>query len=82
MNKKTKLMFGDNMESLKKLPDNSIDSVVSDPPYPFMGSGSTGIAAQLEGFRFCGMELSEEYFKIAEARIDAYEQYRKFLKKK
>lgn len=48
---------------------------------PFMGSGSTGIAACLEGFRFCGMELSEEYFKIAEARIDAYEQYRKFIKK-
>ncbi len=31
--KKTKLMLGDNIESLKKLPDNSIDSVVTDPPY-------------------------------------------------
>jgi DNA modification methylase len=30
---KTKLMQGDNIESLKKLPDNSIDSVVTDPPY-------------------------------------------------
>lgn len=30
---KTKLMLGDNIESLKKLPDNSIDAVVSDPPY-------------------------------------------------
>jgi len=48
---------------------------------PFMGSGSTGIAAQLEGFRFCGMELDEDYFKIAEARINDYESYRKFLKK-
>jgi site-specific DNA-methyltransferase (adenine-specific) len=47
---------------------------------PFMGSGSTGIAAQLEGFRFVGMELDEDYFKIAEARIEAYEQYRKFIK--
>jgi site-specific DNA-methyltransferase (adenine-specific) len=47
---------------------------------PFMGSGSTGIAAQLEGFRFCGMEMDEDYFKIAEARIDNYEQYRKFIK--
>jgi site-specific DNA-methyltransferase (adenine-specific) len=36
---------------------------------PFMGSGSTGKAAALEGFRFVGCELSEEYFKIAEARI-------------
>lgn len=47
---------------------------------PFMGSGSTGIAAQLEGFRFVGMEMDPEYFKIAEARIDNYEKYKKFLK--
>lgn len=36
---------------------------------PFTGSGSTGKAATLEGFRFIGCELSEEYAKIAEARI-------------
>ena len=36
---------------------------------PFMGSGSTGCAAILEDFKFIGMELDEEYFKIAEARI-------------
>ena len=42
---------------------------------PFMGSGSTGIAALLEGFRFCGMEMDENYFKIAEARIKNYEKY-------
>jgi len=37
--KKVKLMLGDNISSLKKLPDNSIDSIVSDPPYglSFMG---------------------------------------------
>jgi DNA modification methylase len=48
---------------------------------PFMGSGSTGIAAQLEGFRFCGMEMDPDYFKIAEARINDFESYRKFGKK-
>jgi site-specific DNA-methyltransferase (adenine-specific) len=48
---------------------------------PFMGSGSTGIAALLEGFNFVGLELDEDYFKIAEARIENFEQYRKFLKK-
>jgi DNA modification methylase len=48
---------------------------------PYMGSGSTGIAAQLEGFRFVGMELDEDYFKIAEARINDFESYRKFIKK-
>jgi site-specific DNA-methyltransferase (adenine-specific) len=49
---------------------------------PFMGSGSTGIAAQLQGFRFCGMEMDGDYFKIAEARINDYEKYREFLKGK
>ena len=33
MSKRVKLMQGDNIESLKKLPDNSIDSVVTDSPY-------------------------------------------------
>lgn len=47
---------------------------------PFMGSGSTGVAAQLEGFRFVGMEMDNDYFKIAEARINNYEKYKKFLK--
>ena len=45
-----------------------------------MGSGSTGIAARLEGFRFVGMEMDGDYFKIAEARINSYEEYRKLLK--
>jgi site-specific DNA-methyltransferase (adenine-specific) len=36
---------------------------------PFMGSGSTGKAAVRGGFGFIGMELEEEYFEIAEARI-------------
>lgn len=38
---------------------------------PFMGSGSTGKAARLEGFRFVGCELSAEYLEIARARIEA-----------
>lgn len=36
---------------------------------PFMGSGSTGKAAVLEGFGFIGIEKDAEYVKIAEARI-------------
>ena len=36
---------------------------------PFMGSGSTGKAAVLEGFDFIGIEQDVEYIKIAEARI-------------
>jgi DNA modification methylase len=138
-------MQGNSLELLKTLEDNSVDAIVTDPPYglsqhsqgdivnavtawlageeythgkagkadrdegvngmnthntvkptqlmrylvklvtpqgglvldPFMGSGSTGKACMLEGMRFIGMELSEEYIKIAEARIKhAYNQVR------
>jgi site-specific DNA-methyltransferase (adenine-specific) len=37
---------------------------------PFMGSGSTGKAAILEGFRFIGIEREAEYLEIARARIN------------
>lgn len=36
---------------------------------PFMGSGSTGKAAVLEGFQFIGIELDPAYAAIADARI-------------
>lgn len=38
---------------------------------PFMGSGSTGKAALLAGFRFTGIELEEPYLEIARKRIQA-----------
>ena len=37
---------------------------------PFMGSGSTGKACMYEGFSFIGIDQSEEYVKISQARID------------
>jgi site-specific DNA-methyltransferase (adenine-specific) len=37
---------------------------------PFMGSGSTGKAAVLEGMNFVGIEREKEYFEIAEQRIN------------
>jgi site-specific DNA-methyltransferase (adenine-specific) len=37
---------------------------------PFCGSGSTGIAAMREGFKFIGIELNPEYAKIAQNRIE------------
>jgi len=40
---------------------------------PFMGSGTTGMAAKAEGFRFVGIEISAEYCEIAEKRIGAME---------
>jgi len=38
---------------------------------PFMGSGSTGVAAKQNNFDFIGIEMEPEYIKIAEARINA-----------
>jgi site-specific DNA-methyltransferase (adenine-specific) len=36
---------------------------------PFLGSGTTGIAAALEGFDFLGIEREAGYMRIAEARM-------------
>lgn len=37
---------------------------------PFMGSGSTAIAAQNLGFDFIGVEINSEYFDMARKRIE------------
>lgn len=37
---------------------------------PFMGSGSTGVAALESGRKFIGIEATEEYFEIAKARLE------------
>lgn len=67
------LLHGDCLEQLKSLPDNSVDSLVTDPPagISFMGSGSTGLAAKEAGFEFIGIEREQEYFEIAKARVMA-----------
>lgn len=38
---------------------------------PFMGSGTTGVAAKQLGFDFIGCEMSENYFDIAKQRIES-----------
>ena len=47
---------------------------------PFMGSGSTGIAAKDEGFEFIGIEKEKEYFEIAERRISVASPLEEFMK--
>jgi len=47
--------------------DLSPDSLIVDP---FMGSGTTGIAAHNMGHRFIGVEKEPDYFDIACNRID------------
>jgi len=51
------LLKGDCLEKLKEIPDNSIDSIVTDPPYEigFMGKGwdDSGIAFNVELWKEC-----------------------------
>ena len=46
---------------------------------PFMGSGSTGMAAKDLGFDFIGIEKSEDYFKICQERIEQINPLGEFL---
>ena len=72
--KTNKIIQGDCIEEMKKLPENSVDAIVTDPPYGigFMGSGTTGIACIKLNRKFIGIEKEEEYIKIAEARIKPF----------
>ena len=40
---------------------------------PFFGSGTVGIAAEKLGLRWCGIELNEEYIKMAKKRLSPYQ---------
>ena len=42
------------------------DAVIVDP---FMGSGTTAVACAELGRKFIGIEMDEDYFRIAEQRI-------------
>ena len=46
---------------------------------PFMGSGSTGMAAKDEGFDFIGIEKEKEYFEISESRIKRFAPLMDFM---
>jgi site-specific DNA-methyltransferase (adenine-specific) len=57
------------MRYLARLTKTPTGGVVLDP---FMGSGTTGIACELEGREFIGIEREPEYVEIAEKRIAHY----------
>ena len=41
---------------------------------PFMGSGSTGVAAKQNDFKFIGIDITPEYIEIAKARINGVKE--------
>jgi len=58
-------------------PIGILEHLISEPDYepktildPFMGSGSTGVAAKNLNRKFIGIELDENYFNIAKERIN------------
>ena len=46
---------------------------------PFMGSGSTGVAAKKNGYDFIGIDMTPEYIEIAKARINTTETENKLI---
>ncbi|MHA2788685.1 DNA-methyltransferase [Corynebacterium sp. S7] len=63
------------MEHFVRLLSNPGDTVLD----PFMGSGSTGVAAVSQERNFTGIELDKEYFSIAKSRIKDANQWAKLL---
>jgi DNA (cytosine-5)-methyltransferase 1/site-specific DNA-methyltransferase (adenine-specific) len=54
------------MEEIIKIHTNKNDVILD----PFMGSGSTGVAALKNDRKFIGIELEKEYFDITIKRIE------------
>ena len=53
------------MRQIIRIHTNTNDTILD----PFMGSGTTGVAALLENRKFVGIEVNPEYFDIAVRRI-------------
>jgi len=61
-----KIIHGDALETLQRFDENSIDIVLD----PFLGSGTTAIAALNTGRFFIGIEKEKEYVEIARKRLE------------
>lgn len=82
------LYNADALAVLASLPTASVDALITDPPYssggmvrgegavldPFAGSGTTGVAALIEGRSFIGAEMTEHYAEVAANRLRTVER--------
>lgn len=64
-----KLLQGDCLELIKKIPDKSIDLIATDPPYLISATNRN----------FIGIELDKNYFEIAKKRIINNQSNQKIL---
>jgi len=64
-NSNTTIIRDDCYEILRELPDDFVDLICTDP---YLGSGTTALACQLLNRQCIGIEVDEEYYKIAIAR--------------
>jgi len=55
------------LEVMRKIMKNVHGDLIFDP---FMGTGSTGVAAVEAGKTFIGCEIDQDYFEIAQTRLD------------
>lgn len=63
-----KILLGDSLEYLRQLPSNSIDAVITDPPY--CSGGTTAVAAKMHNRNFVGFEKTKVYHDIALERLE------------
>jgi modification methylase len=47
---------------------------------PFCGSGTTLVSAKILGHKFIGIEISKEYIKFANERLNNYKKEEMFVK--
>lgn len=59
------------MQKIIEIHTNENDLIMD----PFMGSGTTGIAAKSLNRKFIGVELNKEYFELAKKRISVNQNY-------
>lgn len=56
-----KIICGDCLETMKKIPDNSIDLVVTSPPYNLKNSTGNGMKANTKSGKWAGAALQNGY---------------------